>query len=326
MKRRDFLKTAGLALAGAPLLSAFGDGRGMARAAGAKVPLKIGYLPITDHLVMLSAERDVFTGVELQPVKFSSWPDIAEALKTGAVDGAFLLTPIGLTLRQKGAPIKVVLLGHRNGSVITVKAGDEINRIEDLKGRTVAIPSPFSTHNLLLKKVLTEKGIDPAADLKIIDLPPPEMPVALGTGRIDGYIVAEPFGAQAEAQKVGKILVLSKDIWPDHICCVLNLRESVIAAHPEAVRDLVSGMVRTAAFIEAEPAKAAAGSTRLFGQKPEIIEKVLTSPPDRLSFFNLVPARPDFEATQDLMLKFGVAKEKVDLALYLDDSFARKAL
>jgi NitT/TauT family transport system substrate-binding protein len=320
MNRRDFLKSTGFALAAAAAapVSRF------AYAGGAKVTLKIGYLPITDHLLMIAHEREQFKSVAIRPVKFSSWPELAEALKAGAVDGAFLLTPIGLTLRQKGVPVKVVLLGHRNGSVITVKNGGEINRVEDLKGKTIAVPSPFSTHNILLRKVLTEKHLDPNRDLKIIDMAPPEMVNALATGRIQGYIVAEPFGAQAEAQKVGKVLMLSKDIWHDHICCVLNLRENVIASHPEAVQEMVSGFLRTASFIEANPAQAAKISTKVLGQRPEIIEKVLTTPRDRLSFLNLVPHKPDFAATQDYMIKFGIAKQRTDLAHYLDDRFARK--
>jgi NitT/TauT family transport system substrate-binding protein len=322
MDRRDFLKTTGLVLAAAAAtpITRF------AWAGGAKVTIKIGYLPITDHLLMIATLREEFKSVTVQPVKFSSWPEISEALKVGAIDGAFLLTPIGLTLRQKGVPVKVTLLGHRNGSVITVKNSGEINRIEDLKGKTIAIPSPFSTHNILLRKALTEKHIDPAKDLKIIDMAPPEMVNALATGRIHGYIVAEPFGAQAEAQKVGKILLLSKDIWHDHICCVLNLRESVIEKYPEAVQELTTAFMRTAAFIEANPAQAAKLSVKVLGQKAEIIETVLTSPRDRLSFLNLVPNKADFNATQDYMIKFGIAKNKVDISGYLDDSFARKAV
>lgn len=323
MNRREFLKTSGLALAAAATAPGL---VGNVLASGAKVTLKIGYLPLSDHLLMIAAEREQFKTVDIKPVKFSSWPEIAEALKNGAIDGAFLLTPIGLTLRQKGVPVKVVLLGHRNGSALTVKNNIGINRVEDLKGKIVAVPSPFSTHNILLRKLLTEKHIDPARDLKIIDMAPPEMVNALATGRIHGYIVAEPFGAQAETQKVGKVLTLSKDIWPNHICCVLNLREKVIASYPEAVQELVSGFTRTAAFIEANPVQAAKGSTKILGQRPEIIERVLTSPRDRLSFLNLVPAKADFAATQDYMVKFGITKEKVDLAGYLDDRFARKAV
>ncbi|GAB7025590.1 ABC transporter substrate-binding protein [Geotalea toluenoxydans] len=320
MNRRQFLKASGLALAATAAPGLIGS-----VFAGSKVTLKIGYLPLSDHLLMIAAEREQFRTVGIKPVKFSSWPEIAEALKSGAIDGAFLLTPIALTLRQKGVPIKAVLLGHRNGSAITVRNNIGINRIEDLKGKIIAVPSPFSTHNILLRKALTEKRMDPARDLKIIDMAPPEMLNALATGRIHGYIVAEPFGAQAEARKVGKILTLSKDIWPNHICCVLNLRETVINSHPEAVQELVTGFTRTAAFIESNPAGAAKASTRILGQRPELIEKVLTSPRDRLSFLNLTPARADFAATQDYMIKFGIAKNKVDVAGYLDDRFAKKS-
>ena len=325
MKRRDFLKQSGLALAAAPLLAAGTGTLGTVLAGGNKVTLKIGYLPITDHLLMIAAEREPFKTVAIEPVKFSSWPEIAEALKAGAIDGGFLLTPIGLTLRKKGVPIQAVLLGHRNGSALTVKNNDAIARIEDLKGKTIAVPSPFSTHNILLRKVLTEHQVDPSHDLKIIDMAPPEMVNALATGRIDGYIVAEPFGAQAEAQKVGKVLVLSKDIWKDHICCVLNLREKVIADDPEAVQELVSGMLRTAAFIDANPVATAAGSKRLIGQQPAIVETVLTTPKGRLTFQDLSPREADFAATQDYMVQFGIAKDKADLAAYLNNRFAQGA-
>lgn len=318
MNRRDFLKASGLALAATAVPGLAGS----VFAAGSKVSLKIGYLPLSDHLLMIAAERENFRTVNIKPVKFSSWPEIAEALKTGAIDGAFLLTPIALTLRQKGVPVKAVLLGHRNGSAVTVRNNIGVNRVEDLKGKTIAVPSPFSTHNILLRKLLTEKHLDPARDVKIIDMAPPEMLNALATGRIHGYIVAEPFGAQAEARNVGKILTLSKDIWPNHICCVLNLRETIINSHPEAVQELVTGFTRTAAFIEGNPAAAAKASTRILGQRPELIEKVLTSPRDRLSFVNLKPAKADFAATQDYMIKFGIAKSKIDLAGYLDGRFA----
>ncbi|AMV70539.1 hypothetical protein JCM30471_25330 [Desulfuromonas carbonis] len=316
MKRRDFLKTGLGALAAAPLLGPL-----TARAANTKAKLRIGHLPITDHLLVLAAAREQFRHLDFEPVKFSSWPDVSEALKAGAIDGAFLLTPIGLTLRNKGVPLKVVLLGHRNGSVITVKSGDEIQRIDDLKGRTIAIPSPFSTHNLLLRKLLTECGIDPNTEVKLLDMAPPEMPVALATGRIDGYIVAEPFGAQAEFQKVGKVLTLSKDIWPDHICCVLNLREAVIDTYPEAVQELIDGMQRTARFIQQDPVAAARASVKYLGQKAEVVEFVLTKPAGRLTFDRLKPDLADFTATQKLMLQFGVAKDEVDLTDYVDTRF-----
>ncbi len=324
MNRRSFLVKTGAALLAAQIPGILSGNLSTAIAGSAKVTLKIGYLPITDHLLLIAALREKFKNLVIQPVKFSSWPENAEALKAGAIDGSFLLTPMSLTLREKGAPIRVVLLGHRNGSSLTVKNSGEINSIKDLKGKIIAVPSPFSTHNILLRKILAEHGVDAAHDLKIIDMPPPEMVVALATGRIHGYIVAEPFGVQAESQKIGKVLMLSKDIWHDHICCVLNLRENIINKYPEIVQELVSGLTRTASFIEANPLQAAKESVSLLGQKQEIIEKVLTTPPDRLTFNNLVPELADFSATQKYMKSFGLPGTTVDLNAYLDNTFAKR--
>ncbi len=322
MNRRHFLKqSANAAVTGAGLMLAPGLIRPV-MAGGNKVRLRIGYLPITDHLLIIAAERESFARVQIQPLRFSSWPEIAEALKAGAIDGGYLLTPMGLTLRAMGAPIQAVMLGHRNGSVITVKRDAGIERIADLKGRTIAVPSPFSTHNILLRKVLADHQVD-MSTVRIIDLAPPEMVNALASGRIDCYIVAEPFGVQAEALEVGKVLMLSKDIWQDHICCVLNLREAVINQHPEVVEEMLQGMARTARFVQAKPAAAAKGSVKLLGQRPEIIETVLTTPQGRITFNDLMPRQHDFSATQALMQQFGIARGAVDLEEYLNDRLLR---
>ncbi|MBK1647691.1 ABC transporter substrate-binding protein [Rhabdochromatium marinum] len=325
MKRRDFLTSSAIALASRAGLTLAPGLTSPALAGVHKVKLKIGYLPITDHLLIIAAARESFAHVEIQPLKFSSWPDIAEALKAGAIDGGFLLTPIGLTLRVTGVPIQAVMLGHRNGSVITVKHDSGIHRIEDLRGRSIAVPSPFSTHNILLRKVLAEHQME-VSEVRIIDMAPPEMVHAMATNQIDCYIVAEPFGAQAEALEVGRVLMLSKDIWHDHICCVLNMHEDIINQYPQAVHELVNAMGRTARFVQADPAAAAKGSVKLIGQRPEIIETVLTTPKGRITFNDLVPRRQDFEATQGYMQQFGIAQGTADLDAYLNDRFVRAEL
>lgn len=330
LSRRDFLRLgAGSLLWGAALsfgLSACAarEEKGNGGAATRGKTLKLGFLPITDHLTIIAHGRIKFANVDLQPVKFASWPELAEALKAGAVEAAFALTPIGLTLRQHGVPIKAVLLGHRNGSVITVKIGAEIKSISDLRGKRIAIPSKFSTHNILIRKILADRGID-ASQVELFDMAPPEMVQALASGQIDGFIVAEPFGAQAELQGVGRVLILSKDIWPNHICCVLNVREDVIANNREAVQELVNGLVETGQFIEANRNLAAQLSKDYLGQKPEVIEFVLNNPKDRVTFGNLFPTKEDFAANQRYMRLFGIEDNTVDLDAYIDDSFARAA-
>lgn len=331
MNRREFIKKSvfvTVGLVGGLTLAGCGSTTETGRASNQgknKPTIKIGYLPITDHLTMIAHGQTEFRQFTLEPVKFSGWAELAEALKGNAIQGAFALTPIGMSLRQKGVPVKAVFLGHRNGSVLTAKNIPELNKIEDLRGKTIAIPSRFSTHNVLIHKVLTEKGINPNSEVKFIDMSPPEMVNALSTGKIDAFIVAEPFGGQAEMQKVGKVLVLSKDIWHDHICCVLNMQEEVVQKQPEAVEELVGGLAKAAAFIDNNPQEAAKLSLKYLGQKQEVVEHVLTNPKGRITFNNLVPDIRDFTATQEYLLQFGITKDKIDLAQYIDDRFAKKA-
>jgi NitT/TauT family transport system substrate-binding protein len=315
--RREILR---LTVAGAAALAV---GSRAARGQGEKVHICLGHLPITDHLTVIAASRSQFEKLTLEPVKFASWPELAEALKAGSLEAAFALTPISLTLRQKGAPIKIVLLGHRNGSVLL--AANDIAKVGDLRGKTIAIPSRFSTHNLLLRRLLAREGIDADRDVTLTELAPPEMVQSLARGGISAFIVAEPFGAQAELRKLGKVLALSKDIWPNHVCCALNAREDLIAAHPEAVQELVSALTAAGHFATEHPQEAAQLSKRYLGQDPAVVLRAMTEPHGRVTYDDLVPTLADLSATQDDMLKYKLASAPVDLSRFLDDRFARAA-
>lgn len=321
MERRDFLKAGVAALAAGAVGANIST---LAMASAKKTTIKVGYMPIVDHLTLIAHARSQFNNVDLQPVKFSNWAEMSEAMRAGALEAMFALTPISLRLKQGGVPMKSVLLGHRNGSIITVRTGDDIKKLEDLKGKTIAIPTRFSTHYILLRKILADKGIS-LEQVKLVEMPPPETVQALSIGKINAFIFAEPFGTQAEIQNVGRVLILTKDIWKDHICCNLSVREDIIKNSPDAVQELVNNLVDTGRFIEKNPKEAAALSTKYLGQKPEVIEYVLNTPKDRVTYDNLMPTLEDFKATQDYMLKFGITNKEVDLNEYVDASFARKA-
>lgn len=318
MDRRSFIKNAATVtiLTSSSVSSLFGSD---------KQEVKIGYLPITDHLTVIASSLEKYDNMVLKPIKFSSWPELAEALRAKAIDGAFALTPIGLALKKKGTPIKAVLAGHRNGSVITVKNSNQFNNVKDLIGKNIAIPSRFSTHYLLIHKLLEENGINPNKDVRLIDMSPPEMINAMSTGRIDAFVVAEPFGAQANSLDIGKVLVYSKDVWKDHVCCTLNLREELINNSPIVTQELINKFVSTADFIGKNPRDAAKLSKRYLGQRPSIIEDILLSEQEIVSYNDLVITNSDLDSTQVLMKNYGVSDIIVDPKDYLDSSFALKA-
>src|SRR3989344_9411514 len=104
----------------------------------AKTTLKIGYMPVTDHLVLgVSYKHDIsrFNHLNLEPVKFRSWEELYTALYSGKIQGAFILAPLAMKLRSQGVKIKAVCLGHREGSVLVVRSS--IKSVKELKGKTI---------------------------------------------------------------------------------------------------------------------------------------------------------------------------------------------
>ncbi len=267
MEKGDFMNRRNALLFLASFMALYA-GKAMAKEGSKfKIPIKIGFLPISDHLLIIAKELFVSQNYELVGIKFSNWADISEALRAGALDGAFLLAPLGLNLKASGVPIKAVLSAHKNGSALVVNKN--INSVNDLKGKKIAVPSRFSMHYFLLDKLLNDNNI---SDVNIIDMAPPEMPFALVSGQIDAYIVAEPFG-QIGVRLGAKNLLLSKEIKPNHICCVLNLKDEILKI-PQ-ISELLDAFKKTAVFIEQNSAKSAILGNKIMAQKTQILQNVL---------------------------------------------------
>src|SRR5690625_5248273 len=184
----------------------------------------MGYLPIT-HAAPLFLNQHIHGGVhegyEIELVKFGSWSDLMDALNAGRIDGASVLIQLAMKAMEKEIDLSAIALGHQDGNVLISSKG--VDSLQDIKGETFAIPHTYSTHHLLLEELLTIEGMDDE-DIHMNELPPAEMPVALSEERIEGYVVAEPFGAMGLQLDIGDVLAFSKDFWPDSYCCVLVLR------------------------------------------------------------------------------------------------------
>jgi NitT/TauT family transport system substrate-binding protein len=196
--------------------------------------IKIAYLPITHAIPVfetaeLLAQKEDST-IQIELVKFGSWPELLDALNSGRVDGASVLIELAMKARSQGIGLKAIALGHKDGNAVIV--ANDINTVADLKGKKFAIPHRLSSHNILLNEMLTTNGMS-IEDVEVVQLPPAEMPSALAGGQISGYSVAEPFGAKAVALGIGKSLYQSNELWEDSLCCGLVVREEFISNNSE---------------------------------------------------------------------------------------------
>lgn len=289
-----------------------------------KKTVKIAYLPIT-HAVPLFVEdenikinKEQFKNVNIELVKFGSWPELMDALNTGKVDGASVLIELGMKAKEQGIDLKVVALGHRDGNNITV--AKDINSAADLKGKTFAVPQRFSTQNILLYQMLKDAGMK-YSDVKVVELPPAEMPAALSEGRIAGYVVAEPFGAKSVANGKGKTLFQSQDIWKDSICCGLVLRNEFIKNNKDAAQELVNGYVKAGKEAEAKDDNVQKIALKYMSVDKNVLDLSFKS----TSYTNLKINEKDYEQLRTYLTEMELSKNPPKYSDFVDNSLIDKA-
>ncbi len=287
---------------------------------GVGASLRVGFLPITCHLICPVTEaRLKGRDMEFRTVKFSTWPDMIDAVRGGEIDVAFILAPIAIALREQGVPVKIVLLGHRDGTALVVSRNSGITRMSQLQGRRVGIPIRFSTQNLELLKLTAKAGVD-ARSMEILEIPPPDMPAALDSGGIDAYIVGEPYAAQAELAGTGRILAQMRDVAPGFISSVIIVREPVMEKVPRQVRMLIREFAVSAGWIEKHRHQAAKTGAEAYGLPERLLDYVLTSSDDRVSYKNLVPTPEEIGSIASDMVNYGLlshtpsGREMIDLS------------
>lgn len=296
-----------------------------------KDKFRIGFLPVTCHLTCPVSDfiNQKMSGDNIyEPIRFSSWPELKEAYLSGQTPATFILAPMAMALREQGVPIKIVYLGHRDGSAVMVHKDSKIFRMEDLRGKRVAVPNRFSNQRLLVFRALRQAGMT-IKDIELVEMPPPDMPAALYAKAVDAISSGEPFMGQTELDGYGRVLWLTKDVWPNFISCVLAVHEDMIKQRPEVVQELVNGIAQSGKWLDRsmdhrmDAAKFV--SKNYYHQHPRLLEFVLSKPPDRVTYTELEPLRKDFQEIEDLGREAGILKGTAHFDDYVDPTFAKKA-
>src|SRR5262245_62055035 len=213
---------------------------------------KVGFLPVTCHLtcpVTHFINQNLGGNGIIEPVRFNGFPELKEAYLSGYMEATFILAPLAMSLREQGVPIKIVYLGHRDGTALMVHKDSGIFRMEDLRGKTIAVPNRYSNQRFLICRALKQRGMS-QDDVNILEMPPPDMPAALSVRAVDAITSGEPFMGQTELDGYGRVLYLTKDVWPNFISCVLVVHEDAIKNRRLEVQRLVDGIARSGKWLD----------------------------------------------------------------------------
>lgn len=294
----------------------------------AQSKFRVGFLPVTCHLTCPVTDfiNKSMTGDNFfEPVRFSGFPELKEAFLSGYMPATFILAPLAMALREQGVRLKIVYLGHRDGTAMMVHKDSQIFRIEDLKGKKIGVPSRYSNQRLLIFKALKERGMN-INDVTLLEMPPPDMPAALYARAVDAITSGEPFMAQTELDGYGRVLYLTKNVWPNFISCVLAVNETTINTRRADVQRLVDGIAKSGKWLDEKTdhrmEAAQFVSKQYYNQDPRLLEFVLSKPPDRVNYTNLKPLQKDFEEIQALGAESGILQGTSRFEDYADPSFA----
>ena len=266
-----------------------------------KTNITLGYLPITHALAVFETkellDKKSDSDIEVTLQKFSSWTDLMDALNSGKIDGASVLVELAMGAVSNGIDLKAAALGHTDGIIDFVSA--DISNKHDLKGKTFAIPSNQSSHNILLNDMLAlgDLSID---DINVVQLAPSEMPSSLASGSIDGYCVAEPFGAQAVVQGYGHVLYDSTDLWQDSICCALVFNGGFLDKNKETADEFLSTYKEAGSLLDEGIAKEVA--EKYLGQD----EKTLDVSLEWIHYDDLDISLDDYEQLSEKVKEYGI--------------------
>lgn len=168
-------------------------------------------------------------------------------------------------MKKAGLLLIVLVLGclsQENG---------EIQSIEDLSGKTIAIPGKATVQDFLLQRFVKENGLD----VETVIVKPPEMIAVLERGEIDGFIAWEPYPARAYVEGGHTVLVTSKEIWAHHPCCVVAVSERFLQENREVVLAVLAAHVKATIFIQENPEEAVRIGEEFTGMSKDVVKKAM---------------------------------------------------
>ena len=231
LTRRTFIaSSAGLALA------PFAFGRA-ARAADKPSEIRIDwatYNPVSMVLKDKGLLENEFSkdGIGIRWVQTLGSNKALEFLNAGSIDFGSTAGSAALLGKINGNPIKSIYVYSRpEWTALVTRKDTPISKIEDLKGKRVAVTRGTDPHIFLVRALLSV-GLS-EKDISEVLLQHPDGKTALIRGDVDAWAGLDPMMAQAQVEDGARLFYRNTDA---NTYGILNGREEFLKTYPELTR------------------------------------------------------------------------------------------
>jgi sulfonate transport system substrate-binding protein len=256
-------------------------------------------------------------GISIRWVQTLGSNKALEFLNASSIDFGSTAGSAALVARINGNPIKAIYVYSQPEWTALVTKNDSIKKIEDLKGKRVAVTRGTDPHIFLVRALqsvgLAEKDITPVL------LQHPDGKTALIRGDVDAWAGLDPMMAQAEVEEGAKLFYRNKaaNTWG-----ILNVREQFLKDNPDLVKRVLAVYEEARKFslanYDAEK-HAFQAATKLSDAVADKQLKERTT----ITFNKIGPEQRDSILQAGLALqKAGVLKDDVDVKKAVDDLIA----
>jgi ABC-type nitrate/sulfonate/bicarbonate transport system substrate-binding protein len=194
---------------------------------------------------------------KIEWTQFQGTAPMTQALAAGALDCA-TQAPLSLANGVVGGGLKAYIVAQH----VFEKAGgfsvywavmdnSPIKTIADLKGKTIGISVIGGGTQGPFDMLLKQNGVDPAKDIKLVEIGFAASEDALRQGRVDAINMNQPFAARAEAKGGTRKLFSLNQAMPNIVHILEACRADFVDKNPELVkayvRDITTGMKKALA-------------------------------------------------------------------------------
>ena len=172
----------------------------------------IGYqdMVVPYRMAQEAKALETATGYKVNWKQFGGGGEVIKAMASGAVQVGEVGSAGISAAVSRGEPLELfwILDDIGDAEALIAKKGSGITKVADLKGKRVAMPFNSTTHFHMMV-ALDQAKINPA-DVKILNMRPPEVRAAWLRGDIDATFIWDP--VLAEAKKDGTVVITSGQI------------------------------------------------------------------------------------------------------------------
>jgi NitT/TauT family transport system substrate-binding protein len=236
-----------------------------------KIRVGVPSVGVANIIIFVTKEANIYAkyGLDGEVITINGSGIASKALISGNIDVCPIATPTVIAANLAGSDM-AILAHTMPGVVHALMVKPEIKRIEDLKGKKIAVSSLGSLTDFLVKSIAKKKGLNPDRDITFIQMGGDgERVAALKSGVVEAAALSHP--GYGTARKMGFAMLWDAAKELDYPWMEITTRRATVKSDRETVMNYMKAHLEGIALFKKD---------RDFGRK--VIKKTLRMDDDEL--------------------------------------------